>query len=301
MRNYRKVSIVLFIVLLLFFLLPSTLSLGQNNQLAVAQEQKNSKSLIAAVTGSIFGAIFGVISSWLTTKFEYTKDLKLLKNQIRAEREEEIQREISRLKLMYLSPLRLAAQELSERLQTIFWEKRNGEPDPSLKHWFTYIKNEAHKDSVNFPNHANGQAHFAATSLYLTAIYFAHSVKIRQKIPFTNFPEYNEQLMKHIEDVRKAWSGEYGMWEEAQDSIGQDLIESGGNILTYREFCHAIMDSNKHPWYLRLMDYYRDFDLRPLEEIQSIKDKLKDLISFLDKTPKIKSLDTTESLLNKLK
>lgn len=302
MNNYRKTIFRFFFVFSLFVLLQPSTSFAQNSQ-TPTNEQKIPESIIAAVTGSIFGAIFGVATSWLTTKFEYKKDLKLLKDQIQLERQEKIQREISRLKQVYLSPLRLASQELTERLEVIFWQKRNKQPDQNnLKHWFTYIKNDAFNNTHDFRNHVNGQAHFAATSIYLTAVYFAHSVKIREQLPFTNFREYNEQLIERIEAVRKAWSGEYSIWEEAQDSIGRDLIKSDGTILTFREFCNELMDPDQHPWYLRLLDYYRDFDLQSLDKVESVKKSLNRLILFLEKTdvPTKNNLDITNALLDKL-
>ena len=295
MNYYNNIMIRFFLLPCAVFFVYSGNSFAQQNGQMRTNEPKISESITAAITGSIFGAIFGVATSWLTTKFEYTKDLKLLKEQLRLKRKEEIQREISRLRLMYLSPLRLASEELIARLQAVFWEKGGSQPDQGLKYWFTYIKNQAFDNPLEFRNHANGQAHFAATTIYLTAVYFAHSVKIREYLPFTDFPKYNEQLIENIEAIREAWSGEFALWQESQDSIGKDMIKSDGTILTYREFCEALMDSNKHPFYLRLIDYYRDFDLKHLEkEVEPIKNKLNNLISFLKNTPVQKSLDSSE-------
>ena len=80
------------------------------------------------------------------------------------------------------------------------------------------------------------------------------------------------------------------------------LIKSDGTILTFREFCNELMDPDQHPWYLRLLDYYRDFDLQSLDKVESVKKSLNRLILFLEKTdvPTKNNLDITNALLDKL-
>lgn len=119
-----------------------------------------------------------------------------------------MEREREKKRIQYLDPLRICAQDLLDKITSIQKEL----PDKKdfwkgifmdIKHWDRNYKEE-------FVFWCNGMGAGGVTALYITAVYFAYTKKIRSDIPFIQLgPQDDKYLLNFINNVRKAFGGEF--------------------------------------------------------------------------------------------
>jgi hypothetical protein len=192
-----------------------------------------------------------------------------------------------------LNPLRLSAEELKERLQTLKDKQSDWAAVAEARPWFIKVKDQITgdcrpDDRLAFSNWCNGLGYFAVSTLYLTLAYFATVTRIREEMPFTILvPRYNEYIKaitNHIEKIRTQLGREYGIWEEIQDSIGKIALQDYGKIMDYKQFYCALLDDNQCSAFLRIADYYVDFKDK---DFRSIILSLEDLINEFNQDGKL--------------
>jgi len=131
-----------------------------------------------------------------------------------------------------------------------------------------------------------GETYFTASTLYLTVAYIAYATRVREKLPFSTLvPKYNQlidDLVNHIEEFRRSFEGEYGVWSEVQDSMGEVAIKPDGTVINYYEFCDALSNDETCLYFLRLSDFYRDLAIKLPDIIEACK-SLRNLIRLADK------------------
>ena len=193
-------------------------------------------------------------------------------------REAERDREREKTRIQYLDPLVLSAADLSEKLRAL-----QREPSAKREFWktsFDRIKSYDRGDRTGFAYWCNGEGAGAVTTLYVTGVYLARSRRVRAELPFIQLGAADDQLLlDQLTRVRNAFGGEHNLWVELQDSLGAYVTDPTGQILNYREFCTQLIDGWDHIWYTRLIDFFRDFDMKA-KELADITSALDDVVSF---------------------
>ncbi len=236
----------------------------------------------AAIAGfvAIVVALLTAIAAQWGLRIQFKNSMNLLDEQIKEQGRVERDREIYRSRLKYLSPLRIAAEDIRDNLRNIL--ARFDRPDQldRLVSDFGRIKDGSEKNGLT-PQWYNDDGHDAASTLYSTAVYFACAGRIRTELPFFEFGAGDEEaLLRHISSVRECFSGTSGIWELLQDSIGSYVRREDGGVINYREFCRELMDSEKQAWYLRLLDFYKNARSKK-EDFERIQESLDQLISYI--------------------
>jgi len=239
-------------------------------------------------------AVFGIVSALITTNYK-----------LRQERSVEKSKENERIRIKYLYPLLVVAQDLLERISDIRRRRRNEKNRNEMMPWFRRIKTDQRNNSSAFEYWANDEGYFAMSTLYITAVYFYYVSKIRREFPFIEInPGDNAALLDHLSDVRISIGGKYGIWEALQDSLGAYLAdEKEDKIINYREFCQLIIDRSEFIRFNRLVDFYRDTDKKLEDQFENIESSLKALINFLSLNLNVKRTEfqITEQTLKELK
>ncbi|HKQ54160.1 MAG TPA: hypothetical protein VJT74_17415 [Pyrinomonadaceae bacterium] len=231
----------------------------------------------------LLGCLSGMVAAYFAVKLEFKKlekvfDLKVkeLQKQVDIQQEAEIKREASRLRLKYVNPLRVSAQDLRLRLSAIAGKIENQRDCEEMEGWFNHVKS-GRNNKDEFALWCNGVGHFAMTTLHLTAVYLARAAKLRVEAPFREVnADYHQQMLECLENVRQQLGGRYGLWQESQDSIGERVIKDGDGVISYKEFCSKLADDAEYPWFSRLVDFYRDIHLKRTD-ITQVADALQRL------------------------
>jgi hypothetical protein len=221
--------------------------------------------LYAAIVSAVIGAAIAIVTVLITTR-----------SQIKRERE--------KTRIQYLDPLVVAADDLLAKISSLIAALDNKEDWINgflkIKDW---DRNNPDKRK-DFALWCNGEGAGAVTALYLTCVYFARARKIRAELPFIQLGPHDDQaLLDRLTKVREAFGGEFNIWVELQDSIGEYVTEANGKIMGYRGFCTQLIDGWEHIWFLRLIDFFRDIHMKREIELPRIVSALKDLIAFAKK------------------
>jgi hypothetical protein len=261
---------------------------------AMAQTNDSKTSAFNAVIVVIVSSVLGIVGGIVAAYFTSTQNIKELKEEFKLHEKEQKREEIAKLRRDYLNPLRLSAEELKERLINLQDKQIDHNETARIRPWFVKIKDYITRDfrpneSFSFSNWCNGgEGYFAVSTLYLTLAYFASATRIREEMPFTILvPKYNEYIQKithHIEQIRAAFGGTYGIWEEIQDSIGKIALRVDSDIMDYKQFYTALMNDNICSAFLRMSDYYVDFKDK---DFKSIISALEALIAEFDRDGKL--------------
>ena len=266
--------------------------------------------LIKIVATALIGAITGAIAAYITAKFKerelnqtfqqrllelnqtlqnklveldtsFGLKVKELKEQFDLQREADRAKEEARLRDRFLSPLLFATRELIERLEGI--EERLGQP-PQCKEmldWFNEIEGRTHKKS-DFDYWCNDAGHFAVTTLYITASYFAYANRILTEAPFHEVDfGYSGALGERLRRVRDCMSTYDGIWRESQENLGR-MMTKEDRVLSYAEMCALLTDTVKFPWFLILLNFYRKLHPGKKELIKGMVTALSELRTFLE-------------------
>jgi len=250
------------------------------------------KALVPVLLPALLGLLGGLLSAWFTMRSSY----------VMKQREKESE-ERSKLQLQYLDPLRVASQDLHDRLIEI--RERQNQKDLILQTGLQQLianktgnapDNPPYKyiwqNKGDYAEWANYIGCFTLSTLRITALYFYQAGKILQQLPYVKLSSEDDAgLRKHLIDVRSALGGSYGIWSDLQDSIGEYLLKENGQPRNYREFCCEIVDDVNYCWFSRPIHFFADFHLKTPDEVERMIKSLAELERFLrDKTPQVDQL-----------
>jgi hypothetical protein len=149
------------------------------------------------------------------------------------------------------------------------------------------IAAEGRKPREEFARWANDFGQYALSTVYMTVVYFARASRIRTELPFVELSAGDDEaLLRHLEKVRLALGGDYGIWVSLQDSLGTYLTDKNGTVATYREFCEQLADPVNGPWYHRVVEFFRDLHMKTPTERNKMVAALDDLVQFLRDKPR---------------
>jgi hypothetical protein len=84
-----------------------------------------------------------------------------------------------------------------------------------------------------------------------------------------------------LNKIRHSFGGDYGLYIEIQDSLGDYVTNQNGSIMNYKCFCSQLLDEWDYIWFLVLMDFYINFHKKFEEQKKAIRDSLNELIEFI--------------------
>jgi len=242
------------------------------------------------VVTALISCVFSIIIAVVTTNHK-------LKKQVNIDKE----KENDRIRIKYLQPLLVAAQDLLERMTDIRRRRMNSGEKYRMLQWFNKIKTDSQADKSSFEYWANDEGYFAVSTLYITVVYFSYASKIRREFPFMQLSSGdNKALLYRIADVRFSIGGKFGIWEGIQDSLGRYLINEDGTIKNYRDFIEKISSKEEAVWFNRLIDFYKDIDKKLEDHLENIESSLEALIEFLSDNLQVKRTEykiTDETLV----
>jgi hypothetical protein len=236
----------------------------------------------------VLGALTGILSTLLGSAFKAYLDRKV-----------ESTKAWAALRLEYLDPLRIAAQEFRDTVTRIY-ETSSGEKDIAevdlkdsynLRWWFRRCKdyvidrNDDWTDEQrlgDFAMHSGGMGYDAMSTLYVTASYLYYATKIRSDVPYTKLRGDESGLLTRINNVRSNL-GKLEYYPITQDSTGIAMRSSSGELLNFREFGEAITSKSKRGWFLTLTDVYFKMHTKSPGNIENLTASIDDLIIFLNK------------------
>ena len=241
------------------------------------------------VVPGLISCFFSIIIAVITTNHKLKKQFDIDK-----------EKENERIRIKYLQPLLVAAQDLLERITDIRRRRMNERERNRMMQWFNKVKTDSKADKSSFAYWANDEGYYAVSTLYITAVYFSYANKIRSEFPFIQLSSGdNKALLYRIADVRFSIGGKFGIWEAIQDSLGRYLINEDGTIKNYRNFTEAI-SSEDEVWFNRLIDFYKDIDKKLEDHLENIESSLEALIEFLSDNLQVKRTEykiTDETLV----
>lgn len=255
--------------------------------------------ILKLVMPSIIGILGGLLGGWFASRLKIKEINETFNLQaIQRNKEEE-----AKLKLQYLDPLRIATEDLLERLIDVMNRLERGDTllsdtirqikfnNSNHAERFEYeVKYELWENESDFFYWANDMGHFTMSTLYLTAVYFACASRLRYDLPQIELSYSDDaELLGCLDFVRKKMGGPYGIWEDLQDSIGSYIRKENSSLMNYREFCQVFFEKDRYLWYLRLIDFYGDFHLKKKYEIRAMIDGLRRLSVFLKTRSKMQS------------
>lgn len=246
------------------------------------------KELIAApfhkelIAPAVVSCIFGILSALATTTFQLRKRFSLEKK-----------KENDRLCIEYMHPLLVSAQDYLSRIMDLNRRLMNEDEKRQVAGWFQAVTGKIESGKKAFYDWANDEGFFAVSCLYITALYFSYASKVRRRYPFFELSEgNNKDLLYHISDVRISAGGKFGIWEDIQDSLGDYLMEKDtGRIKNYREFCEMLSEPSQAVWFNRMLDFYRDFNIKLEDQLENIELSLQGLIRFLMENLDIRAIE----------
>ena len=246
------------------------------------------QSIERLVVTALISCVFSIFIAVITTSHKLKKEFKIAK-----------EKENEQIRIKYLQPLLVAAQDLLERITDIRRRRTNDREKIRMMQWFNKVKTDSRADKSSFAFWANDEGYFAVSTLYITAVYFAYASKIRREFPFIQLSSGdNKALLYRIADVRFSIGGKFGIWEALQDSLGRYLINEDGAIKNYRDFTEAISSADA-VWFNRLIDFYKDIDKKLEDHLENIESSLEALIDFLSGNLQVKRTEyriTNETL-----
>lgn len=244
--------------------------------------------MLKIVAPALLGILGGLLSAWFTMRSGYAIKQR--------ERESEVR---DKLKLQYLDPLRVATQDLRDRLIEI--KERQNRKDTLLADTIKQLKSnkcghlsgdapyKLWGNEVEFSEWANDIGCFALSTMRITALYFYRASKILKELPYVELSVGQDvELRSYLINVKRSLDGPYGIWHELQDSLGEYLVNGDNKIKNYKEFCYEIFDDKSYYWFLRLITFFQDICLKTDDEVNNMIQSLNALDSFLkDRIPKI--------------
>jgi hypothetical protein len=240
------------------------------------------ETLIEKIYLLIASGIIGIITAFITVSIKLKQERKI----------QEIESK-NKIKYNYLDPLRISTFDFITKLNNV--AIRVEKKDSLLKDTLTQLSDNFKgtsssiwytlwKDDLEFIKWSNQLGHYSMSLLYVSALYFYHAFEIRTKLPYIKLNSSTDsELLDKINNVRHALGGEFGIWDELQDSIGSFIIKKNSNeLLDYWQFCFEIYANKKYYYFHRLIEFYQSIDLKTKEEIQIMIDSLNKLSDLLE-------------------
>jgi len=201
----------------------------------------------------------------------------------------------------YLDPLIIITDDLRDKLKDLI--KRVKEKDSLLKDTLKQLSDnfdgssssifyELWKDENEFIKWTNQMGHYPMSLLYVTALYFSRAYYIRTKLPFLKLTRSTDrELLKKINAVRISLGGEFGIWDEIQDSAGIFIKKDKDNeFMNYWKFCSEIYAKKRYYYFYKVINFYETFDQKTEVEKKKMIESLELLSSYLDEIRKDKKL-----------
>lgn len=231
---------------------------------------------------------------------EYNLELETLKAQnailqqqfrMQEEKSRDKEKEFVTIRLKYLDPLRLAAEELAERIneiQSMLITRRElpGDHPDSIAKMVERFNQVKHPESrrpgeqsgLGHIYWSNGEGYFAMSSIYRTIRYFYNVNKVRREFPFGELKLGDDiRLIAALDSVRGAIGGYWGIFNTLQDATGEYIRLEDGKEMTYIQFCQGMSNEEDRAQILRVIDFYRDIHMKKNDERQQMIHSLFDL------------------------
>lgn len=245
------------------------------------------ETLIEKIGLMIASGVIGTLTAMITVNIRLKQERK----------NQEIESR-NKIKLNHLDPLRIATNDFITKLKNV--ALRIEKKDPLLKDTLTQLSDnfkgisssenyELWKNDLEFIKWTNQLGHYSMSLLYVSALYFYHAFEIRTKLPYINLNSSTDgELLDKINKVRLSLGGEFGIWDELQDSVGSFIKKPNSNdYLDYWQFCSEIYVNKKYYYLHRLIEFYQSFNLKTKEEIKNMIDSLVQLNDLLKNIQKI--------------
>ncbi|MBX2862226.1 MAG: hypothetical protein KTR27_01615 [Leptolyngbyaceae cyanobacterium MAG.088] len=193
----------------------------------------------------------------------------------------------------YLNPLRLYAEETFFRLHDIGERFAKGQKENLL-----FLEDIQHPQqfSQQGDDWFNGEGCYFASSCYFTACLFACIKKVREDIPYLKLGKANDTaFLCRIFVVSHSFLQELGIFYAIQHSIGSEMyVVQEKRLLTYREFCNRLKNSETRVWFDRLISFYLDINQgKRMLIIDQAMESLYHLSEFCDRAVQgSRSIDT---------
>ncbi|MBE8990362.1 hypothetical protein [Nostoc sp. LEGE 12450] len=254
--------------------------------------------LVKIAVTAILGCLSGGVGTYIATQFKlkeqnkaFSLKVKEIQSQIDSQRAAEKQNQEANLRLRYVNPLRSTTNDLIEKISAI--EGRINTPyEQEVKNWFRYIKgfcdsNKDNESKKKFFTWCHYEGLFSMSTLHKSAVFFAYADQIFQKSPFSELDRaYAESLEKQLREVRGAFGGVNGIYENSQDVIG-NFVTKGDMVTDYREFCRDFaFDDLGTAAFLRITDFFHRDDLltkTKLSQVRIALNHLQQFLSYMDK------------------
>ena len=220
---------------------------------------------------AIISAVTSVLVVFVTYSLNSHREAKLKEK-----------RDYERVVSTYLNPLRLSLVEnyfrLSEILASV--SELDGKHEA-----FLYVDN-AEEVSEQTSQWFNNHGCYLISSCYITARLFYHLDKVRLDLSYLKLsPKDDTELISQVTILSRYFRQGYGIYYLLQPSIGNDIYLAGEErLMTYREFCQLLQDSEARVWFDRLLIFYIDTGKgKQLKRIENILRAIQDMSLFLDK------------------
>lgn len=191
--------------------------------------------------------------------------------------------QLASLRQRYITPLRYWALLLDVRMKEL--EEKHLNNYQETRKWFQEVKDHATGDGriANFPFWSCYEGIFSITTVYWTAQFLQASREIRYLSPFNELDsKYDNILQGHLGAIRKAFMGEWGLWDSSQEIVAELVSNGTERTWNYQDFCKAL-DSRDNfiigPL-LRPLDYYIQYF--SLDDSRRIQASLQAFIQFID-------------------
>lgn len=230
---------------------------------------------------ALIAGIVAVISAFISI-YGQTRSAKIEHQLTKLrETEETAEQERKQVNLKYLNPLRLYLEECYFRLSEI---GERMQKDEGKCHALLYVT-EPQEVSDKTPEWFYGEGCYLVSSCYLTACLFYQFKKTKDETPYLKLSKSNDTtLINMILRVQQAFLHDFGVFYVVQSSIGHDIIVSGTNrLMSYREFCQFLQNSDQRVWFDRLIRFYIDFGKgKHNDRLEMAKISMQELSKFLD-------------------
>jgi hypothetical protein len=235
-----------------------------------------SQTVVTQLLTLLAGAVLGIVG----TAFKGYYD-----------RREQSRRTETAIWLNLLTPLNVAAAELSGQLRQAFEHVSKDQDTPGyhLQDWFERCKQYVVAPSEEWPDdqrlehfamHSGGEGTEAISTLYITALYLFYATQVRYSPPEVASRNWAERLRVRVDAVRHAYEA-IEFYPVTQDSTGLSMKRDDGTVKNYRQFGESITAKAERGWFLTLTDVY--FKLRQQEpgKVDQILRSLDALSAFL--------------------
>jgi hypothetical protein len=187
-------------------------------------------------------------------------------------------------RLAFLDPLAHAGEAVGWKLKTVAEKIRENSSGSGGLAWMLAQFHRVKEPQGSARDHAywcNGEGFFAVSTVYATVIYFARAARARRE--YLN----EDALVTHLDAVSDAFAHPRGIFHLVQESVAECMLGAPDREPSYREFCERIYREEERPWFLGVLDYYREVDKKTEAERAGIRTAVGALLVYLPKVARI--------------